>query len=124
MLKNLGSQKLIILSVIIFFILSSIWLFFISAKYMNPDYNSDWWALHFADPKDQSLNFTIENHSLKNNFHWEITDGTKNIEIGDVEIFKSQKKNIPIDIQNVSDKKIIIRVSTDNNEVKEIYKNL
>lgn len=104
--------------------MSSAWLFFISAKYMNPDYKTDWWAVYFENPQDQSLNFTIENHSSKNNFHWEITGGQNKLQEGDILVSKGNKKNIPVDFQTEDNKKVIIRVSTDNNEAKEIYKNL
>jgi len=91
---------------------------------MNPDYKTDWWAVYFENPQDQSLNFTIENHSSKNNFHWEITGGQNKLQEGDILVSKGNKKNIPVDFQTEDNKKVIIRVSTDNNEAKEIYKNL
>lgn len=119
-LKN--QQVLIILFFILIFILASVWLFFLSAKYSDPNYNSEWWSIYFENPQDQSLNFVIENHSSKNNFHWEIinngTEQQKNI----VAINKGEIKKIPVDFQTEVGQKITIRISADN-EVKEIYKN-
>ena len=121
-MKNFNSQKLIILSLVVFFVLTSFWLSFISARYLNPDYNSDWWAISFENPKNQSLNFTIENHSSKNNFHWEAISNDTIKQEDNIQLAKGEIKNIPIIFSTEVGRKITIKVSTDN-EVKEIYKN-
>lgn len=120
---KLNSQKLIILSLFLFFVSGSFWLFFVSAKYLNPDYNSDWWAVYFENPQSQNFNFTIENHSAKNNFHWEVTTEQNKLQEGDAQVEKGKKKTIPIDLEVKDSEKITIRVSVDN-ETREIYKNL
>lgn len=122
MTQKLDSQKLIIISIISFFVLSSFWLFFISGKYMNSDYNSDWWSIYFENPKSQDLNFVIENHSLKNSFQWKIIKEEKIIKEDQLEIPGGETKKIPIDFQVETNEKIIIQVSTDG-ETKEVYKN-
>lgn len=124
MQKYFQNQQLVIISfIVLLFVISSIWLFYISDKFMNPDYNTDWWVLYFEDPKSQSLNFTIENHSSKNNFHWEVLEKKNKLQEGDVQLSKGNKKDISIDIPPKSDKKITVRISADNIETKEIYKN-
>ncbi len=117
------SQKFIILSLVLFFILSSIWLFFISAKYLDSDYDSAWWAIYFVDPKSQNMNFIIENHFSDTNFHWEISSNNIKINESDVMIAKGEIKMIPIFMDNMQNKKITLTVIT-NNDKKEIYKNL
>ncbi len=122
MIQKIDSQKLILLSIISFFVLSSFWLFFISGKYMNPDYNSDWWAIYFENPKSQDLSFVIENHSLKTTFQWKVIREESVIQEGRLEIPRGKTKKIPVDFQAESNEKIIIQVLTDS-ETKEIYKN-
>ena len=91
---------------------------------MNPDYNSDWWAIYFENPKSQDLNFIVENHSLKNNFQWKIIEKEKIVIVkeGRLEISHGETKKISVDFQAEINEKIIIQVSN-NNEIKEIYKN-
>jgi hypothetical protein len=119
-------QKKIIIICIALFIASSFWLFYQSGKQNNPNFGRDWWAVYFANPKDNSLNFAIENHSAKNSFHWELLNGTNVIQKGDLNISKGETVNSNFQDLNSSDfkdKKISVKVSADD-ETKEIYKNL
>jgi len=103
--------------------ISSIYLFSIDSRYNNPQYNKNWFALYFSNPKSNNSNFVIENFSASTKFHWEITNSNKEkILENNIQINSGEKKEIPID-QILTDKKIIIRVSTDNS-TQEIYKNL
>lgn len=113
------SNKSIIISLIVFLILSFGFLAYIESNQQNPQ-NQNWWVLNFANPKDESLNFVIENNSNQNNFHWEVLEDTNKIKEGDVEIKKGNKKIVEIS-PDQSNGKIIIKVST-GNEGKEIYK--
>ena len=122
MTQKFDSQKLIIISIISFFVLGSFWLFFISGKYMNPDYNSDWWVTYLENPESKDMNFVIENHSLKNTFQWKVIEKEIVVKEGSTEIPKGEIKKIPINFQLETNEKIIIQVSTDN-ETREIYKN-
>lgn len=103
-----------------FFTLSSIFLVFVEKRQADKNQGKNWWILYFENPKDNSLDFTIENHSNKSNFHWEILGGGNKIKEGDVEIEKGA--DWTSDVQNIDpEEKIIIRVSNGENK-KEIYK--
>jgi hypothetical protein len=123
MFRNMNHQKLIILSVIVFFIASSAWLFYTSQKYSDPAYNSGWWGVYFADPKTPGLNFIIENHSIDENFKWEVLSDKGKIKEGTASVAIGQKENIQVKPENIETKKITIRVSN-GTEIREIYRNL
>lgn len=83
------------------------------------------WALYFSAPKNDSLDFTIENHSQNKVFHWQIlldkivvTEGDSSVSLGDTKTIAVPKDNI-----DLSDKKITISVIDANNNKKEVYKN-
>jgi hypothetical protein len=122
MFKNASSQKLIIFSLLCFFLLSAVWLFSISEKYQNPQNNPAWWALYFENPEDSSLNFVVENHGRKQTFAWEILEGKNILQTGSQKISAEEKTNISVSRENIPDAKIIVRVSADG-ATKEIYKN-
>lgn len=118
----MSQQTKIIIFIIIIFIASSAYLFWVDAKNNSPDYGKDWWAVYFENPKDNSLNFTIENHSNKNDFHWEVSDGKNKLDAGNIKIEKGATWTSDVQV-SVSDKKMTIRVSN-SKDTKEIYKNL
>jgi len=117
-------QRKIIIFLTALLILSSLWLSFVSQKMNDPDYQKNWWALYFSDPKSDNLDFAIENHSDKKDFHWEISVDRDKIKEGDIEIEKgkSQKLSFEQNLGNLENKKITITVSA-SDEKKEIYKN-
>lgn len=120
------SQKKIIIAFILLFIASSFWLFYQSEKQSDPNSGKTWWSLYYKTPIDNSLNFSIENHSDKTNFHWELLDGVSKIQEDDTIIPKGETGNVmfqDLNLDSFKDKKISIKVSADG-EVKEIYKNL
>jgi hypothetical protein len=83
-------------------------------------------VVYFADPKDDSLNFVIENNSDENEFRYEVMAGKSIFEQKDIEIKKGEKKNIEIskpDIESSGNIKFVIAVSASEDK-KEIYKNL
>lgn len=94
---------------------------------MDPNYKKDWWVAYFENPADNSLNFTIENHSDKNNFHWEISADNQKINEGNIDIQKgsawTSTWTFDVQVDNYSGKKVMIRVSDGENK-KEIYKTL
>mgnify|MGYP001571696796 CR=1 FL=1 len=115
------SSKKIILFIATLFFLSSAYLFFVDSRDSDPDFQKNWWVLYFASPKGDALDFVIENHSDKNNFHWEVFDEKNKINEGNVKIEKGATWASDVKV-NISDKKITIIVS-DGTEKKEIYKN-
>jgi hypothetical protein len=80
------------------------------------------WMLYFADPKNSSLDFAIENHSDITNFHWEISSDKTVVQENDAVIAKGETKTIPVSISDTANKKIVITVTADNGK-KDIYKN-
>ena len=114
-------QKKLIIFIIALFVLSASYLFYVSDRSLRSDAGKIWWAVSFEDPKSDSLNFTIENHSAQNNFHWEIKADNQKISEGDAEIKTGESKNIQPTINVVSGKNSIT-ISSDSDK-KEIYKN-
>src|SRR4030067_123801 len=110
-------QKKIIIFVASLFILSSAYLFWTSQKINDPNYKKDYWSLYFSDPKSNNSNFVIENHSAKNDFHWEVLADSEKIKEGDVKIEKGSNSRLYLEDvlrSNLSsiqeNKKITIRV--------------
>ena len=112
-------NKKIIISIVALLFLSLGFLIYHSEHMPEPK----WWSIYFVNTKDQSLNFTIENHTSKTNFHWQVLDEKNKLSEGDVEIKKDEIKDVIIDNIGLNQKKINIQVSSDT-ENREIYKNL
>lgn len=84
--------------------------------------NQNLWMLYFENPKNNSLNFAIENHSQSTNFHWKISLEKDEIKNGDIAINQGQTKIIPVNTPQIENKKITITITDSENKVKEIYK--
>lgn len=115
------TDKKIIISFIVMFLLTAVYLSYAEQKQADPNAGKNWWTLSFVDPKSNDLSFTIENHSDKNNFHWQVLEEKNVMNEGDALINKSNQTDIIVPMENISGKKIIIMVS-DGKEKKEIYK--
>lgn len=116
-------MKKIITSLIIFLALSCIFLAYTQTKQQSPE-SQNWWIVYFASPKNDSLNFVIENNSNEKKFHWEILNDKNKLKEGDVDIEKGNKKEVTLsssDFGNFGNIKFNIIVST-NEDKKEIYK--
>lgn len=98
--------------------------FLIYTETKNKDLNSrNLWFLYFANPKDLSLDFNIENHTNNTNFHYEILLDKTTIQKSDLTITKNETKTIhPSNIDTTANKKITIKVTDTANTTKEIYK--
>jgi hypothetical protein len=120
--KNQTTKIIIFFSVL--FLVSSIYLFSIDSRYNDPKYNKDWYSLSFTDPKSGNLNFSIENFSAKNDFHWEVLREKETVSQGDENIQTGEKENITVPNFEMRDaQKYTIRV-TSGKDVREIYKNI
>ena len=119
--NNMGQEKKIIYFLITLFVLSSGWLFWVNERGMDPNYQKNWWVVYFQDPKSENLNFTIENHSDKNNFRWEVLSGGSILQSAEFAIPKGQSKGFLVNVPNREDK-ITVSVS-DGEKKKDIYKN-
>jgi hypothetical protein len=117
-------KRIIPLAILGMLLVSFVFLSILEKK--QSDINSkNIWTLYFPDPKNNSLDFSIENHSPDKTFHWQIlldktvvTEGDSTVSLGDI-------KTIPVPTDNIdlSNRKITISVADNNNNKKEIYKN-
>ncbi|MFA4817365.1 MAG: hypothetical protein WC608_01410 [Parcubacteria group bacterium] len=116
------NSKVLVIFTIIFFLVSALFLAYTESRQSDENFQKDWWVLSFNDPKNGDLNFTIENHSQKSSFHWELISGTDTISEGDVKIAKGSTWTSNVQVDNLSGK-TSIRVSSGSDK-KEIYKSL
>lgn len=116
-------QKKLIIIIIIFFIASASYLLVIGHKFDTLDFGKDWWDVYFVSPKNNNLDFIIENHLNVSSFHWTVSDDQGKLKEGDVQIDNNGEKNIKPGLNQSLSGKITIEVSTGNNDKKDIYKN-
>lgn len=116
------NNKLIIIATSFFLLASFIFLSITERRQSNIN-TKNVWMIYFENPKDNSLNFTIENHSTETNFHWQILTDKSVTNQGDAVIKIGETKKIAVSPTNITDKKISIIVTAGENK-KEIYKNL
>ena len=117
----MSNNKKIIFSFLALFLLSAVYLSYAEQRQIDPNSGKNWWTLSFANPKSNDLSFTIENHSDKSSFHWQVMDEKDVMSEGDVSVIRGAQKDIAVPTESISDKKITIRVSA-GSEKKDIYK--
>ncbi len=119
-----NQQKIIIAFIVFLFIASSLYLFYANEREMNYDFNKNWWLAYFNEPRDQSVNFILENHSDSSVFDYEIMIGKNKIYEEKIFLEKGSFLKIDLDkkIKNAENEKITIRIS-DKKTIQEIYKN-
>lgn len=117
----MNNNKKIIFTIIFLFLISAVYLSWTETRQFDPNLNKNWWVLSFSDPKSDNLSFTIENHSAKNNFHWEVISGSDKIKEGDMNMDKGSINDIDLSSINNSSGKISVDV-TRGSDMKEIYK--
>jgi hypothetical protein len=115
------NQKKLIIFISILFVLCSGYLFWVSDQGLKSDDGKDWWALYFENPKNDSLNFVIENYSSSSDFHWTVSENNQKISEGDAKVKSGETRNIQPQTENLTGK-ISVTVSN-GKEKKEIYKN-
>jgi hypothetical protein len=116
-------NKPIIISLIIFLLLSFGFLAYTQTRQQSPA-SQNWWVVYFTNPKGDSLDFVVENNSNENMFHWEALADKSTFDKGDVEIKKGEKKEIKIirpDIESFARIRFGLVVSN-GNENRELYK--
>jgi hypothetical protein len=120
------SSKIIIIATVIFLIASFSVLFVIESKNHDYDYKKAWSVVYFENPRDDSLDFAVENHEgEKSEYSYKIfINGDKVID-DKVEIDAGGKLEVSpvIPSERLSGNKILIDVSYKNTEYK-IYKNV
>lgn len=118
----MGQGKKIIIFLIFIFIVGSSYLFFVSERYQDPEYNKNWWVVYFEDMQGSGMDFVLENHSGQTDFHWDVSVNKEKIQEGNLQIPRGQRQVVSLDAFQEKEK-ITITVSA-GDEKKEIYKYL
>ncbi len=107
---------------IFFFILASAFLFQINVKELDPNFEKNWWTVSLASPaEEESLAFTIDNHSVHTTFMYEIMVGKNTIAKESFEVKKQEQTTITPPFLRKQSERVKIIVTTDN-EKKELYR--
>jgi hypothetical protein len=125
-IKKIMSSKIIIIAVAVLLIASFSVLFVIEAKNHNYDYSKAWSVVYFENPRDNSLDFAIENHEgSEAEFGYQVLVGEDKVIDQKVEINAgaTQKISPVIPSERLSDNKVLIDVNYKGTEYK-IYKSL
>ena len=122
-MTNWLKQNTLSLSVALIIFLCVLVLFGAGEYLNNFRQTNNWWAIYFNDPKNQSLDFIIENHRTETTFHWEAYLDKEKFDEGEVRV--EYKKTGLIELATPKDttgKKVRLVVSQ-NIQQQEIYKN-
>lgn len=112
-------SKKIIVPIVIFLFFSTAFLIYRAENMPEPK----WWSAYFVNAKDESLNFTIENHSDKKDFHWQIIADNKKLDEANIQVDKDDVKIIKIENNINKANKITVEIVSEG-EKREIYKML
>jgi hypothetical protein len=120
------SSKIVIIATVILLIASFSVLFVIEAKNHSYDYNKSWSVAYFENPRDNSLDFAVENHEgAKAEYGYKVYINDDKVIDDKVEIDAgaTQKISPVIPSERLMGNKVLIDVSYKDTEYK-IYKNL
>jgi hypothetical protein len=120
------SSKIVIIATVILLIASFSVLFVIEVKNHNYDYNKAWSVVYFENPRDESLDFAIENHEgAKAEYGYKIFVGDNRVidEKVEIDAGATQKISPVIPSERLSGNKILIDVNYRGTDYK-IYKSL
>ena len=115
-------NKIIIGVFVICLVLSFSFLAYSERKSQNID-AQNLWFLYFSDLKGSTLDFSVENHTDKTEFHWELFSDKTKLQDSNLSVKKGATgtSSVP-EIPDRLGKKISIRVTASDNNVKEIDK--
>jgi hypothetical protein len=120
------SSKIIIIATVVLLIVSFSVLFVIEAKNHNYDYSKAWSVVYFENPRDNSLDFTIENHEGKIfAYGYKVFVGDDKVidESAPINAGATQKISPVIASEKLAGNKVLIDVTYKDMEYK-IYKNI
>ncbi|MFH0929975.1 MAG: hypothetical protein V1814_01850 [Candidatus Moraniibacteriota bacterium] len=120
------SSKIIIIATVVLLIVSFSVLFVIEAKNHDYDYKKAWSVVYFENPRNNSLDFAVENHEgEKSEYGYKIFVGDDKVIDEKVEIEAGAKQKIlpVIPSEKLKGNKILIDVSYKDTDYK-IYKSL
>ena len=116
-------QNKIIIGVFIFCLMLSFSFLAYSEKKKQDINTQNLWFLYFSDPKSSALDFSVENHTDKTEFHWELFSDKTKLQDGNLSVKKGATVTAPMpEISDRLGKKISIQVTASDNNVKEIDK--
>ena len=120
------SEKNIVLLFCVLFTISASFLFWQNKRELDPNQGKSWWTLSFADPKSEnSLAFTITNHTNQSEFTYEasyaVTPDTVVTSRNTIIVAPGETKTIIPDFVRNPDFRTTITVTTDT-EKQEIYR--
>jgi hypothetical protein len=120
------SSKIIIIATVILLIVSFSVLFVVEAKNHDYDYNKSWSVAYFENPRDDSLDFAIENHEGSNaEYGYRIFISGNKVIDEKVEISAGAKQKISPVIPSEKLKGNVIRVDVAYKDTEyKIYKSL
>jgi hypothetical protein len=123
---NIMTSKLIVIIISVLLIASMSALFVIEALNHSYDYKKAWSAVYFENPRDNSLDFAIENHEgLDVKYNYQIFSNDERLGEGEIEIKAgTQQKISPVfPSEKISGKRVMMEVHN-NDESYKIYKDL
>lgn len=120
------SEKNIVLLFCILFTMSASFLFWQNKRELDPNQGKSWWTLSFAEPQDEnSLAFTITNHTNQSEFSYEVyntmTPDKTILSRDTVIVPPGETKTITPQFVRNPDFRTSITVTTDT-EKQEIYR--
>jgi len=118
-MKKIAQQNPIILILFILFIVSIGYLFYSAEKPTK----ASWWAIYFENPKDDSLNFRIENNTAENVFKYVVWQETEKIKTDQINCPSRENCLVKIENNFEAGKRVKVDVYLGEEE-KEIYKSL
>ncbi|MDD3486805.1 MAG: hypothetical protein PHF35_00280 [Candidatus Moranbacteria bacterium] len=120
------SSKIIIISTTILLIVSFSTLFVIEAKNHDYDYKKIWSAAYFENPRDDSLDFAIENHEgIDAKYGYRIFSNDEKLAEGEIDVKAGARQKISpvLPGEKISGTRVMIEVKY-NDENYKIYKDL
>lgn len=121
------SSKIIIITTLFLLLVGFSVLYVIETKNHGYDYKKSWSVVYFDNPRDNSLDFTIENHQEEEvDYKYKVYANEEKVIESEVEIEAGAKQKIEpvIDIEKLGDNsRVMIDVSYKGTDYK-IYKDL
>lgn len=116
-------DKLIIGAIISVIFISIVVLTFSENALKNEEASGSW-TLSFENPRDNSLTFNIANYSANQTFDWKIYSGNRLIKEGTTNVANNETatEDIKAPAETANQEKYVIRVTSENGQIKEIYK--
>ncbi len=116
------SQRFLILTFITLFVASALFLFWQNERELDPEQGKNWWTLSFALPSNQeSLDFTVENHSDNTKFRYSIIADDETFAEATFEVPRGGKITITPSVLIQPDTRTRVIV-TAMDQKKEIYR--